>query len=173
MRIGRATFGRYQRRRLARVRKAAMAAFRLLPAPVRRAAVHAGAPSYTVGAVAVLRRPDGCLLLVDQRHSDGWALPGGLLSRGESAVAAVVREVREEVGVDLDPATLPVPYAVVTAPVRRVDVVFVVDVGADVVARQEDDAEVKRIGWYSLDALPSLSRPTGDILRAIGVLPAR
>ena len=150
-----------------------MAAFRYLPAPVRRAAVHIGAPSYTVGAVAVLRRPDGCLLLVDQRHSEGWAFPGGLLSRGESAVDAVVREVREEVGVDLDPATLPVPHAVVTASVRRVDVVFTVEVDAGVDARQEDDAEVKRIGWYSLDELPSLSRPTADILRVLGVLPSR
>jgi len=150
-----------------------MAAFRHLPAPLRRAAVHAGAPSYTVGAVAVIRRPDGCLLLVDQRHSDGWALPGGLLRRGESAVAAVVREVQEEVGIALDPTALPVPQAVVTASVRRVDVVFTVDAGDGVDARQEDDAEVKRLGWYSLDALPPLSRPTDDILRAIRVLPPR
>ena len=152
------------------MRKAAMAAFRHLPAPLRRAAVHAGAPSYTVGAVAVLRRPDGCLLLVDQRHSDGWALPGGLLSRGEPAEAAVVREVREEVGVDLDPAALPLPYAVVTASVRRVDVVFVVDVSADLDTHREDDVEVKRIAWFALDALPPLSGPTVDILRAIRVL---
>jgi 8-oxo-dGTP pyrophosphatase MutT (NUDIX family) len=148
-----------------------MEAFRRMPAPLRRAAVHAGAPSYTVGAVAVLRRPDGCLLLVDQRHSDGWALPGGLLRRGESAAAAVAREVGEEVGVVLDPAALPVPQAVVTASVRRVDVVFSVDVDADVRAQQEDDAEVKRIGWYPLDGLPSLSRPTGEILRALRLLP--
>jgi ADP-ribose pyrophosphatase YjhB (NUDIX family) len=153
------------------VRKAAMEAFRRLPAPLRRAAVHAGAPSYTVGAVAVLRRPDGRLLLVDQRHSDGWALPGGLLRRGEPAAAAVAREVAEEVGVILDPATLPVPHAVVTASVRRVDVVFCVDVGADGRARQEDEAEVKRLGWYPIDGLPALSRPTEEILRALRILP--
>jgi 8-oxo-dGTP diphosphatase len=150
-----------------------MVAFRYLPAPLRRAAVHAGAPSYTVGAVAVIRRPDGSLLLVDQRHSDGWALPGGLLRRGESAAAALVREVREEAGIDVDPSALPVPHAVVTASVRRVDVVFALEVAADVDAHREDDAEVKRLGWHSLDALPSLSRPTQDILRAIHVLPPR
>ena len=175
MRSGRATSGRYQQRSLSLdgVRKAAMAAFRNLPAPLRRAAVHAGAPSYTVGAVAVIRRPDGCLLLVDQRHSDGWALPGGLLRRGESAAAAVSREVREEVGLQLDPAVLSVPFAVVTASVRRVDVVFMVDVVAGVDAHREDVAEVKQLGWHSLDALPALSRPTDDILRAIRVLPPR
>lgn len=150
-----------------------MAAFRYLPAPLRRAAVHAGAPSYTVGAVAVLCRPDGCLLLVDQRHSDGWALPGGLLRRGESAAAAVAREVGEEVGIALDPATLPVPHAVVTAAVRRVDVVYVVDAAPDLDAAQHDEAEVRRLGWYPLDRLPPLSRPTEDILRAIRVLPSR
>jgi 8-oxo-dGTP diphosphatase len=155
------------------VRKAAMAAFRYLPVPLRRAAVHAGAPSYTVGAVAVMRRPDGSLLLVDQRHSDGWALPGGLLRRGESAAAAVAREVGEEVGITLEPAALPLPYAVVIAPVRRVDVVFPVDVAADLDAHQEDDAEVRRLGWHSLDALPPLSRPTEDILRALRILPVR
>jgi ADP-ribose pyrophosphatase YjhB (NUDIX family) len=149
-----------------------MSAFRRLPAPLRRAAVHAGAPSYTVGAVAVLRRPDGCLLLVDQRHSEGWALPGGLLRRGESAAAAVAREVREEVGVDLDAESLPVPHAVVTADVRRVDVVFTVDVAADLDARQEDEAEVARLGWFGLDALPAVSQPTEDILRALRVLPS-
>jgi 8-oxo-dGTP diphosphatase len=148
-----------------------MAAFRRLPAPVRRAAVHAGAPSYTVGAVALLRRPDGRLLLVEQRHSDGWALPGGLLRRGESAAAAVAREVAEEVGVALDAATLSVPRAVVTAGVRRVDVVFDVDVDADVDAHQEDVAEVKRLGWFALDALPAVSRPTADILLALRVVP--
>jgi 8-oxo-dGTP diphosphatase len=159
------------------VRKAAMAAFRYLPAPLRRAAVHVGAPSYTVGAVAVLRRPDGLVLFVDQRHSDGWALPGGLLRRGESAAAALAREVREEVGIGLDTAALPVPHAVVTAPVRRVDVVFCIDVEADVDdhvdAHMLDVAEVKHIGWFRLDRLPALSRSTEDILRAIRVLPDR
>ena len=69
-------------------RRPAMSAFRLLPKPLRRAAVHAGTPSYTVGAVALLRRSDGCVLLVDQRHSPGWALPGGLLRRGETPASA-------------------------------------------------------------------------------------
>ena len=85
------------------VRKVAMRAFRLMPAPMRRLAVRWGTPSYTVGAVLVLRRGDGHVLLVDQRHTGGWALPGGLLQRAEGAVAGLLREVREEVGLRLDP----------------------------------------------------------------------
>jgi 8-oxo-dGTP diphosphatase len=149
------------------VKRAAFAAFRHLPAPLRRAAVHAGAPSFTVGSVAVIRRGDGKVVLVEQRHSDGWALPGGLLRRGESAADAVVREVAEEIGVRLDPAGLPVPLAAVTEGVRRVDVVYVIDLPGEVELQTDDAAEVKRVGWFRLDDLPAVTEPTVDILRAV------
>ena len=147
-----------------------MVAFRLLPAPVRRTAVRAGTPSYTVGAVAVLRRADGHALFVDQRHSGGWALPGGLLRRREHPDDAVVREVAEEVGVHLDGAALPIPLAVVNARVRRVDLVYVLEMPDDESAHQEDEAEVRKVGWYALDGLPETSEPTQEILRAVRLL---
>jgi ADP-ribose pyrophosphatase YjhB (NUDIX family) len=147
-----------------------MEVFRRMPGPFRRAVVHAVAPSYSVGAVAVLRRPDGHLALVEQRHSLGWALPGGLMNRGESAAAGLVREIAEELGVVLDPASLPVPYAAVSPSARRVDVVYFVDVDGSARLRSEDDVEVTRTGWFPLDALPQLSEPTYDILRAVRVL---
>ena len=76
----------------------------MLPGWVRRALVRLATPSYTVGAVLVLRRPDGSVLLVDQRHTGGWALPGGLLKRGEQPVEGLVREVSEEVRILLTEA---------------------------------------------------------------------
>ena len=147
-----------------------MVAFRMMPAPLRRAAVRAGTPSYTVGAVAALRREDGRLLFVDQRHSQGWALPGGLLRRGECPDDAVIREVAEEVGVVLTPASLPVPLAAVNARLRRVDLVYLLDAPVDADPHQEDEAEVRRVGWYPLDALPDVSEPTLEILRAVQLL---
>jgi hypothetical protein len=63
-----------------------------------------------------------------------------------------------------------VPYAVVAASVRRVDVVFVVDVPEGTQARQEDPAEVVRLGWFAPASLPEVSAPTADILRALRVL---
>ena len=147
-----------------------MVGFRLLPSPLRRTAVRAGTPSYTVGAVALLRHADGRVLFVDQRHSGGWALPGGLLRRGECPDDAVVREVGEEVGVRLQVSELPVPLAAVNADVRRVDLVYVVAVPKDARPHQEDEAEVRRVGWYALDALPEVSGPTVEILRAVRLL---
>ena len=151
-------------------RAGAMVAFRLMPAPLRRAAVRAGTPSYTVGAVALLRQVDGKVLFVDQRHSGGWALPGGLLRRGECPDDAVVREVAEEVGVRLETSDLPVPVAAVNAHLRRVDLVYVMSAPKDAHPHQEDEAEVRRVGWYALDALPEVSAPTMEILRAVRLL---
>jgi len=152
------------------VKRAALSTFRRLPMPVRRAVIHTAMPCYTVGAVAVLRRPDGHLVLVEQRHSVGWALPGGLLSRGEPAAQALVRELAEELGVRLTPADLPVPLAAVNPIARRVDVVYFIDIPDSVVLRTEDRAEVTRTGWFRLDALPEIGDPTREILQAVRLL---
>lgn len=147
-----------------------MRVFRRLPRPVRRLVVRAMTPSYTVGAVAVLSRPDGRLAFVQQRHSPGWALPGGLMDKGESPAECLARELMEELGVELDPAALPVPFASVNSHVRRVDVVFRVDAPAGTVLVGADGIEVSRTGWFALDALPELSEPTYEILRGVRVL---
>jgi ADP-ribose pyrophosphatase YjhB (NUDIX family) len=150
------------------VKRLAMSVFRRLPRWLRRRIIHSITPSYSVGAVLALRRADGKLLLVEQRHSPGWALPGGLLRRGEDPADGVVREVREEVGLAIDPAQLPIPYAVIAPLARRVDVTFVVQAGAGTDgAHIADDLEVTGVGWFDLDALPDVSEPTIDILRAV------
>ena len=144
--------------------------FRRLPDPMRRSIIHAATPSYTVGAVAVLRRGDGRIAMVRQRHSEGWALPGGLLQRGEPTGVGLVREIAEELGITLDLADLPIPYAAVNAQVRRVDVVYFIDAPAGTKLRREDEVEVTGTGWFALDALPLVSEPTVDILRAVRLL---
>lgn len=149
------------------MRKAAMRVFGVMPGWLRRLAVRLGTPSYTAGAVLVLRRPDARVLLVLQRHTGAWALPGGLLRRREDAVEGLVREVAEEVGVELDPAELPVPRAVVDAGARRIDLVFSLSAPDDRDAHVAAEDEVRRIGWFRLDELPELTEPTPAILAAV------
>jgi len=153
------------------MRRFAMRVFRRLPRPLRRLIIRSFTPSYTVGAVLALQRPDGTLLLVEQRHSPGWALPGGLLRRRELPENGLVREVEEEVGLALDPARLPIPIAVLTPRVRRVDVVYVMSASDKVEPERGDDTdEVMGVGWFALDALPELNDATIDILRGVRLL---
>jgi 8-oxo-dGTP diphosphatase len=64
------------------------------------------APLVGVGAVIV---DDGRVLLV-RRGTEPmlgkWTLPGGMLEVGESLMAGVVREVREETGLTVEPVEL-------------------------------------------------------------------
>lgn len=100
---------------------ALLRAFRMTPAPVRRALVRAGTPSYTVGAVCVVEHA-GSVLFLRQPHRGGWSLPGGLLDRGEAPAPGVEREVREETGLRV---RVGVPVTALVEPaVRRVDVVY-------------------------------------------------
>ncbi len=54
----------------------------------------------------VLLSDDGSLLTVRKRGTGRFMLPGGKPESGEDALAAAVRECREEIGVELDPAAL-------------------------------------------------------------------
>ena len=57
-------------------------------------------PTLCVGAVVV---EDGRLLLVRRGHAPdagAWSIPGGRVEEGETLGEAVVRELREETGVD-------------------------------------------------------------------------
>jgi ADP-ribose pyrophosphatase YjhB (NUDIX family) len=60
-----------------------------------------------VGGIAY--DPAGRLLLIRRANDPGsgqWSLPGGRVEPGESDKAAVVRELREETGLDVIPGTL-------------------------------------------------------------------
>ncbi|GAB3952865.1 NUDIX hydrolase [Kribbella albertanoniae] len=60
-------------------------------------------------AYVVLRRGDEVLMMLraNTGYMDGyWAVPAGHVEAGESVLEAAVREVREEVGVEIDPADL-------------------------------------------------------------------
>lgn len=103
----------------------ALSVFRRLPRWVRLRLIHTITPNYTVGALCLIEH-EGRLLLLRQRHRDGWTLPGGLVDRGETAEQAACREVLEETGLVVEVGTA---IGVVVEPRSRwVDVLFHVPV---------------------------------------------
>ena len=52
---------------------------------------------------AVVRDEAGRVLLIRRGDGRGWSLPGGFMEPGERLADAVVREVREETGLEVEP----------------------------------------------------------------------
>jgi 8-oxo-dGTP pyrophosphatase MutT (NUDIX family) len=71
-----------------------------MPPPERRDPT-SGKPTYTAGALAIVRDDAGRLLWVRRRDSGWWELPGGVIEFGETPAEAVVRETKEESGFDV------------------------------------------------------------------------
>jgi 8-oxo-dGTP diphosphatase len=53
-----------------------------------------------VAAKAIIAKDGEVLLVRDRRDDDLWDLPGGRMNIGESIEAALLREIREELGID-------------------------------------------------------------------------
>ena len=60
------------------------------------------ANSIVPSVTAIVPNDRGELLLVHKTDNDLWALPGGGMDVGESMAETVVREVKEETGIDVE-----------------------------------------------------------------------
>lgn len=65
-----------------------------------------GHVSAKVGAVGAVFDDEGNVLTMERAGNGRWALPGGYVDPNESSEEAVVREIREETGLDVEPVEL-------------------------------------------------------------------
>jgi 8-oxo-dGTP diphosphatase len=140
--------------------------FGRLPRRVRRVVVRTIAPSYTVGALCVIER-DGHVVLIRQRYRNRWGLPGGLLMRNEEPADAARREVREEIGLDVE--LVGDPSVVVEVDVRRVDIVFRARPSAGELALGCTSPEIVAAEWHPITSLPEVQPETSSAMKALGL----
>jgi ADP-ribose pyrophosphatase YjhB (NUDIX family) len=124
---------------------------------------------------AVVRDDAGRLLLIRRGHEPSrglWSLPGGRVEPGESLQAAVVREVREETGLEV---RVGAPVGSVLIPAGAVDY-DVTDFactpldGTSVPVAGDDADDVTWVDATALDGLACTPRLV-ETLREWGVLP--
>ena len=84
------------------------AIWRRVPKRLRRWTVRVSHPRFAVTAGAVVTDARGRVLLLKHRFrpGSGWGMPGGFIEKDEQPEDALRRELREEVGLEIEHARL-------------------------------------------------------------------
>lgn len=106
------------------------------------------------GRILVAQRPAG------KEHAGLWEFPGGKVEPGESPEAALVRELREELGVTVDPSVLePLTFSSAPRPTWHLLLLLYRCTEWQGEARALDAAAIR---WVAPDALDDLDMPPAD-----------
>jgi 8-oxo-dGTP diphosphatase len=125
-------------------------------------------PSLTVDGIILKKIDDKQMILLVQRKNEPykgqWALPGGFVEYGERVEDAVLREIKEETGVE---CTILQQAAVASRPDRdprghTVSIIFKLTLESEDNLVAGDDAS--SLEWFSLDAIPDLAFDHNEII---------
>ena len=150
-----------------RIHRWLLLVYRRLPGRMRRRVVRLVSPTFSVGAICLIERADGRVLLIRQSYRRHWGLPGGLLERGEHPSDAARREILEEVSLHVK--LVSEPAVVIEAPPRRIDIVFRARPvnEADVDQVRPTSVEIVEVGWFAPTELPELQWETAQAIQAL------
>ena len=108
-----------------------------------------------VGADAAIFDDDGRILLVERADDRAWGLPAGWVEPNEAPIDTVVREAREEIGLEIEPLELADvmfrPASAEYGPHAVVSIVYVCEVvGGDIALSHE----VLAARYWQIDDVP-------------------
>lgn len=127
------------------------AIWRSAPKVLRRLTMRMTQARFTVTAAGLVVDQQGRVLLLKHRFrpGSGWGIPGGFLEAGEQPEEGLRRELREEVGLELEGTELFTTHAF-TKP-RQIEIVFRCRARGAVLPQS---VEIGKAAWFSPDALP-------------------
>ena len=127
------------------------AIWRRAPRSLRRWTVRLSHPRFAVTAGAVISDDRGRVLLLKHRFRPGmgWGMPGGFLEAGEQPEEALRRELREEIGLEVEKLELFTTRAFRKP--QQVEIVF----SARAIGRPDQlSFEIQKAAWFSPNELP-------------------
>jgi ADP-ribose pyrophosphatase YjhB (NUDIX family) len=127
------------------------AIWRHLPDILRRRLVRTGQRRFTATVGAMIFDDQGRVLLLEHsfRPDSAWGLPGGFLNKGEQPEAALRRELREEIGIEVEDVEI-VLARTLSIP-GQIEIYF----RARAIGEPEPCSfEIKGASWFSIDDLP-------------------
>jgi 8-oxo-dGTP diphosphatase len=108
-------------------------------------------PRHSVSVAAAIVNESGRLLAVRRRDNGHWEPPGGMLELHETIQAGLVREVREETGLEVEPQALSGVYK----NMRR-GIVALVFRCRIIGGEPRPTREAKQVSWLSPDQVRDL-----------------
>ena len=143
------------------------AIWRRAPRSVRRWTVRLSHPRFAVTAGAVITDARGRVLLLKHRFrpGTGWGMPGGFMEIGEQPDEALRRELREEVGLEVEKLKVFTTRAFKRP--KQVEIVFTAQAIGD---PDQLSFEIQKAAWFPPQDLPKeLPKDQAQLIkRALG-----
>jgi 8-oxo-dGTP diphosphatase len=125
--------------------------WRRLPKQARRAGVLVTQSRFTVTVGAVILDSQNRVLLLEHRFrpGNGWGIPGGFINPQEQPEDAIRRELREEVGVELE--QLEIAFIKTLRQYQQIEIIFRASAYNN---PQPNSLEIRRAEWFDPATLP-------------------
>jgi len=132
------------------IREAIGDVWKILPWRVRAKVVRLTQQKFTVSAAAVITNKEREVLLLNHllRPLSGWGLPGGFLEKGEQPDEGIRREIREEIGIELDELAM---FRVRTVG-SHIEIVFSARASGE---PKVSSREITDLGWFTMASMPA------------------